>query len=107
MSSCRMPRSRCALYGDEQARLGQFWPILHGSLTEFSGLRDALYDAGLVADNRLAVAGASMGGMTALGIMTHHPEVRSVACLMGSGYFTSLAKTLFPARFDGNDGEAG
>ena len=84
--------------GDEQARLGQFWPILHGSLTEFSGLRDALYDAGLVADNRLAVAGASMGGMTALGIMTHHPEVRSVACLMGSGYFTSLAKTLFPPQ---------
>ena len=39
-----------------------------------------------------------MGGMTALGIMTRHPEVKSVACLMGSGYFTSLAKTLFPPR---------
>ncbi|STD25373.1 esterase [Enterobacter asburiae] len=84
--------------GNEQARLGQFWQILHGSLTEFAGLRDALYEAGLVADNRLAVAGASMGGMTALGIMTHHPEVKSVACLMGSGYFTSLAKTLFPPQ---------
>lgn len=84
--------------GNEQARLGQFWHILHGSLTEFAGLRDALYEAGLVAENRLAVAGASMGGMTALGIMTRHPEVKSVACLMGSGYFTSLAKTLFPLR---------
>lgn len=84
--------------GNEQARLGQFWHILHGSLTEFAGLRDALYEAGLVAEHRLAVAGASMGGMTALGIMTHHPEVKSVACLMGSGYFTSLAKTLFPLR---------
>ena len=84
--------------GNEQARLGQFWQILHGSLTEFAGLRDALYGAGLVAGNRLAVAGASMGGMTALGIMTHHPEVKSVACLMGSGYFTSLAKTLFPPQ---------
>ena len=82
--------------GDEQARLGQFWPILYGSLTEFAGLRDALYQAGLVADDRLAVAGASMGGMTALGIMTHHPEVKSVACLLGSGYFTSLSQTLFP-----------
>ena len=29
--------------GDEQVRLGQFWQILHGSLTEFAGLRDALY----------------------------------------------------------------
>ena len=84
--------------GNEQARLGQFWHILHGSLTEFAGVRDALYESGLVADNRLAVAGASMGGMTALGIMTHHPEVKSVACLMGSGYFASLAKTLFPPQ---------
>lgn len=84
--------------GDEEARLGQFWQILHGNLVEFAALRDALYQAGLVAENRLAVAGASMGGMTALGIMTRHPEVKSVACLMGSGYFTSLAKTLFPPR---------
>ena len=39
-----------------------------------------------------------MGGMTALGIMTHHPEVICVASLMGSGYFTTLAHTLFPPR---------
>lgn len=84
--------------GDDQQRLGQFWQILHGSLVEFAGLRDALYQAGLVADERLAVAGASMGGMTALGIMTHHPEVKCVASLMGSGYFTTLAHTLFPPR---------
>lgn len=84
--------------GDEQARLGQFWPILHGNLTEFAALRDGLYQAGLVADERLAVAGASMGGMTALGIMARHPEVKCVASLMGSGYFTSLAPTLFPPQ---------
>ncbi len=82
--------------GDEKARLGQFWPILHGNLTEFDALKSALYQAGLVADARLAVAGASMGGMTALGIMARHPEVKCVASLMGSGYFTSLARTLFP-----------
>src|SRR5690606_39309821 len=84
--------------GDGHARLGQFWQILHGNLTAFAGLRDALYEAGLVADGRLAVAGASMGGMTALGIMARHPEVRSVACLMGSGYFSSLSQTLFPPQ---------
>ncbi|MDK9603558.1 esterase [Lelliottia wanjuensis] len=84
--------------GDEQARLGQFWQILQGSLGEFSGLRDALYQAGLVADERLAVAGASMGGMTALGIMARHPEVKCVASLMGSGYFSTLSQTLFPPQ---------
>lgn len=86
--------------GDEQTRLRQFWPILHGNLVEFAGLRDALFAAGLVADKRLAVAGASMGGMTALGIMTQHPEVTCVASLMGSGYFLTLADTLFPPSGD-------
>lgn len=38
-----------------------------------------------------------MGGMTALGIMTHHPELKSVACLMGSGYFSTLSQRLFPS----------
>lgn len=84
--------------GDDQARLGQLWQILHGSLTEFAGLREALYQAGLVADERLAVAGASMGGMTALGIMARYPEVKCVASLMGSGYFTTLSQTLFPPQ---------
>lgn len=86
--------------GDEQNRLGQFWQILHGNLVEFAGLRDALFAAGLVADQRLAVAGASMGGMTALGIMTQHPDVTCVASLMGSGYFLTLADTLFPPTGD-------
>lgn len=84
--------------GDEQARLGQFWQILQGSLGEFSALSDALYQAGLVDDERLAVAGASMGGMTALGIMARHPEVKCVASLMGSGYFSTLSQTLFPPK---------
>ncbi|WP_437886853.1 esterase [Phytobacter sp. V91] len=82
--------------GDEASRLQHFWQILQGNFSEFPQLKEALYDAGLIADNRLAVGGASMGGMTALGIMTRFPEVRSVACLMGSGYFSTLSSTLFP-----------
>lgn len=84
--------------GDEQARLGQFWQILQSNFHEFPTLRDALMDEGWVAEGRLAVGGASMGGMTALGLMTHHPELVCVASLMGSGYFTSLARTLFPPQ---------
>ncbi|TNL14120.1 esterase [Kosakonia cowanii] len=82
--------------GNAERRLRQFWQILQGNLEEFAALRDALHQLNLIEDNRLAVGGASMGGMTALGIMTRHPEVRCVASLMGSGYFTSLARTLFP-----------
>ena len=82
--------------GNAEHRLRQFWQILQGNLEEFATLRDALLARNFIDRQRLAVGGASMGGMTALGIMARHPEVRCVASLMGSGYFTSLARTLFP-----------
>lgn len=82
--------------GDVERRLHRFWQILRGNIEEFAALRDALERLELIDNRRLAIGGASMGGMTALGIMTQHPEVRCVASLMGSGYFTTLARTLFP-----------
>lgn len=86
--------------GNAHIRLQQFWPILKNSIDEFSTLYQALLKMGGVVDGRLAVGGASMGGMTALGVMARHPEVRCVASLMGSGYFTTLAQTLFPPLVD-------
>lgn len=83
--------------GNEQRRMQNFWPVLRQNFVEFPALREAIIAQGWVDGDRLAVAGASMGGMTALGVMTHHPELKSVACLMGSGYFTSLAQNLFPS----------
>lgn len=82
--------------GDSEGRMQHFWQILVQNFTEFPALRDALIASSLVSDGRLAVAGASMGGMTALGLMAQHPELKCVASLMGSGYFTSLSHTLFP-----------
>jgi len=86
-------------YGDAQGRLMRFWQILHQNMTEFAALHDAVVADKLVLDQQVGVAGASMGGMTALGVMTHHPDVKCVASLMGSGYFTTLSRTLFPPSF--------
>ncbi|ALR75139.1 esterase [[Enterobacter] lignolyticus] len=83
--------------GDEKRRLQRFWPILLNSFAEFPALREAIARQGWLAEGRLAVAGASMGGMTALGIAARHPEVVCAASLMGSGYFTTLSQTLFPS----------
>jgi dipeptidyl aminopeptidase/acylaminoacyl peptidase len=55
----------------------RFWPILTAKFCRVSGLREAIRDQGWLEGSRLAVAGASMGGMTALGIMTHHPELKA------------------------------
>ncbi len=82
--------------GDEHTRLQRFWQILHASLAEFPALYAAIEERGLVEEGRLGVGGASMGDMTALGLMTQHTQIRSVACLMGSGYYLSLARRLFP-----------
>lgn len=84
--------------GDESARLYQFWSILKSNIDEFSPLQQALSVRYPVDEQRVAVGGASMGGMTALGIMARYPQVRCVACLMGSGYFMSLGKNLFPPQ---------
>ncbi|MFS4686092.1 esterase [Klebsiella quasipneumoniae subsp. similipneumoniae] len=90
------PEHGARYHGDETGRMQRFWPILQQNFSEFPALREAIIAEGWLEGERLAVAGASMGGMTALGIMTHHPELNSVACLMGSGYFRSLSQTLFP-----------
>lgn len=89
--------------GDENRRLGQFWSILQKSIDEFPELHQLASERSWIADDRVAVAGASMGGMATLGIMVRHPEVRAAACLMGSGYFTALAQTLFPPTLEESD----
>lgn len=84
--------------GDSERRSGHFWDILRSNIDELPQLERALRSQQLIAGERLAVAGASMGGMTALGAMARYPQLRSVACMMGSGYFCQLAQTLFPPR---------
>jgi len=83
-------------HGDAEARLGRFWEILKQNIDELPLLETALRNENLIAGERFAVAGASMGGMTALGAMARYPQIQSVACMMGSGYFMQLSESLFP-----------
>ncbi|YCH30110.1 esterase [Erwinia sp. D4-22] len=82
--------------GDNAYRLAHFWDILRRNIDELPQLEAALRERGWIAEGQFGVAGASMGGMTALGAMTRYPQINRVACLMGSGYFMSLSQTLFP-----------
>lgn len=92
--------------GDEARRMQRFWQILYGNLSEFPALYEAILAQGLVEEGRLGVGGASMGGMTALGLMAQHAQIRSVACLMGSGYYLTLARRLFaPVTFSSDADE--
>lgn len=82
--------------GDSDFRLTHFWEILRRNIDELPQLEAALRQQDLIAEGRFGVAGASMGGMTALGAMARYPQINSVACMMGSGYFSSLSHSLFP-----------
>lgn len=82
--------------GDSDQRMTHFWEILQRNIDEVPQLEAVLHEKEWVAEGRFAVAGASMGGMTALGAMARYPQIQSVACLMGSGSFMTLSQTLFP-----------
>ncbi|CAI2507290.1 esterase [Serratia ficaria] len=82
--------------GDEQRRLASFWEILRRNIEELPAIKTHFERRGLIADGRIGVAGASMGGMTTLGSFARYPWIKAAASLMGSGYYSSLAQTLFP-----------
>ncbi len=82
--------------GDDARRLTRFWEILLSNIDETAQIENALRARGWIKAGHFGVAGASMGGMTALGAMARYPQIDRVASLMGSGYFMSLSQTLFP-----------
>lgn len=69
--------------GDTELRMTHFWDILKQNIDEVPQLEAALREKDWIADKRFAVAGASMGGMTALGAMARFAHIHSVACMMG------------------------
>ncbi|QHM72564.1 hypothetical protein C7M51_02877 [Mixta intestinalis] len=91
--------------GDHAWRLSHFWEILRSNIDELPQLEAALHARGWVEKGCFSVAGASMGGMTALGAMARYPHLARVACLMGSGYFMSLSRSLFPPFYAGTPEE--
>ncbi|CNI04141.1 esterase [Yersinia aldovae] len=82
--------------GNETERRSHFWEILKSNIDELPALKQHYQQAGLIDGERIGVAGASMGGMTTLGALARYSWVRAAADFMGSGYFTSLAHSLFP-----------
>lgn len=60
-----------------------FWQSIHTNLFEFGFIVNHFRKLGL-ADDRIGVGGVSMGGFTTCALLTHNPEIKAVACVMGS-----------------------
>ncbi|MER2181691.1 alpha/beta fold hydrolase [Desemzia incerta] len=60
-----------------------FWQSIHTNLVEFGFIVHHFRTIGFV-DDVIGVGGTSMGGITTCALLTHHPEIKAAACLMGS-----------------------
>jgi hypothetical protein len=80
--------------GDDRGRMQRFWPILLQNFAEFPALREAVIGQGWVegeAGGRRGINGRHDGA----GNNDPPSGIKSVACLMGSGYFTSSRRACF------------
>lgn len=60
-----------------------FFQSIQTNLFEFEYVVDAYQKTGLATD-QIGVGGLSMGGMTTFALLTHHPEIKAAAILMGT-----------------------
>lgn len=93
-----------ALYhGDRKKQLTeiegaiQFWPIVLNSIEELAIMKQH-FEHRYKAELSIGVAGLSMGGMTASGIMSHYPNVQAAAILMGSVDPSGFTKWLLQSK---------
>lgn len=61
-----------------------FWESIHSNLLEFSYILSYLNERRMIDKDKIAVGGVSMGGITTCALLTHHPEIKAAACVMGS-----------------------
>lgn len=70
-----------------------FWQSIHSNLFEFGFIVAHFQKIGFV-DDVIGVGGTSMGGITTCALLTHHPEIKAAACLMGSPKLVAYQKRI-------------
>ncbi|MEN1970344.1 alpha/beta fold hydrolase [Lentibacillus sp. N15] len=71
-----------------------FWDIVLQNVKELNEIHDHLTKQGKLFDDRIGIAGTSMGGITTAAALTQYPWVKTAAILMGSPMLTTYAKIL-------------
>jgi hypothetical protein len=71
-----------------------FWNIVMNNVEELEGIKKELDEKKLIMEDRVGIAGTSMGGITTSAALTRYPWVKAAAILMGSPKITTYAKTL-------------
>jgi len=90
----------CMYHGEREQDISaikkqvSFWEIVMQNVVELETIKAYLDNQNLILDNRIGLAGTSMGGITTSAALTQYPWIQTAAILMGSPRITTFAKTL-------------
>ncbi|RBW69525.1 esterase [Bacillus taeanensis] len=76
----------------EEFRNRSFWNIVIQSIEEIGAIINEYQQKKLIQDDRIGVAGTSMGGMITFGALTKYPYIKVGVSLMGCPSFLELTK---------------
>lgn len=71
-----------------------FWDIVLKNVHELQEIIDFFAERGQIQQERIGIAGTSMGGITTTAALTQYPQIKTAAVLMGSPKITDYAKVL-------------
>ncbi|WP_461610497.1 prolyl oligopeptidase family serine peptidase [Cytobacillus kochii] len=69
----------------------KFWDMIIQTIKELPEIKEELVAKGLVDENRIGVAGTSMGGIITLGALTQYKWLKVAVSLMGMPYYEKFA----------------
>lgn len=70
-----------------------FWTIVTEAIEEIETIKIFLQSESVILDDRIGLAGTSMGGMLTYGALRTYDWIKTAAVLMGTPYLTNRAKT--------------
>jgi uncharacterized protein len=68
----------------EQELQFSFWNIVLNEIEEIAKIKDELASRNLIDEQRIGLAGTSMGGITTFGALTQYPWIKAAVSLMGT-----------------------
>lgn len=71
----------------------RFWKIVVNEIGEINTIKEHFEKHGLVDNQRIGLAGHSMGGITTLGALTQYDWIKVAVSLMGCPSYTTLLKS--------------
>lgn len=78
----------------EVKRQLSFWDIVLANVKELKDIKDFFEKKKLILDDRIGIAGTSMGGITTAASLTQYPWIKAAAILMGTPKATQYAHLL-------------